>query len=148
MTGGDWVAMAGIAGTLGGTLAGYGLSLWTEKRRWAREDRHRHAEERRRAYSELMEAAAVIARARALGEDLRTDFERVVSAMTRIDLVASTKVRECLSIFSETFVEYMRTERGDSGAGVELMKAARAFCDETRRELGVEEAPKGKADDS
>src|SRR5262245_43310938 len=62
LSGSEWVAIVGILGTLGGTLAGYALSWWVERRRWEREDRHRFTQERRELYgrfgSEIMRLLA------------------------------------------------------------------------------------------
>ena len=53
MTGSDWVAIAGIAGTLLGVAVGAGSILWIRKREWEREDRYRAHAQRVEAYAEF-----------------------------------------------------------------------------------------------
>ena len=47
----DWIAIAGISGTLLGTVVGALLSWFVQRTNWKREDHHRFGEEKRTKYA-------------------------------------------------------------------------------------------------
>jgi hypothetical protein len=137
------IALAGILGTLGGTLAG----IRAERVRWNEEQRARFHPERYAKYIQLLENTHKLTLVPHDAPEEDKVYDAVAEAYAHIQMLSSEPVREAAETLAQSSFDAKFGQLGelDSGSGVVSWEARRryieplreAFVKAAREELGI-----------
>ena len=132
------VAIAGILGTLAGTLIGAGVTLRVERLRWQREDRQRFLAERRAAYVALLHHS-FNAHVYFITQDAQpfdAAIRRVNEAQWEARVVASEAVHVAANRLALATARLAPFDEGDQQAkSADWIAAHKAFEEIVRRDI-------------
>lgn len=136
----DLVAIAGIIGTLFGTIVGALVTLWVQKKQHEQEDRTRFHERRLAIYADFNHACnSVMA---ALGVGIRVDaidMAKFLQSFETVRLVASQSVSDAATQVHTTVGEALRGRLQPNGQMFPTFNNEIAtLCARMRTEVGIE----------
>jgi hypothetical protein len=136
------IAIAGIAGTLLGTVVGAASAAWIQRRQLEHEDRTRFHEQRLAAYADFNDACNRVASALVSKQSVATeDMARFVRGFETVRLVASKPVRDAAGSVHTSLGKSLRGETALTNESyAEFNNRVAALCIAMRAETGIDKS--------